>query len=825
MLRTRLARTGAWLCLGGAALGALGLFGWISGTSLFTTIVPGLPPMVPNTALALLLIGCAGAARQGDDTGRVRKVLSLLATLVVLALGVVTLAEYGLGIDLAIDHLFANREATVFAGRSSPPTAFALTCLAAALLLADVRATARVNLSEWLVLVAGLTAWTALTGIILGAAPLYRLTRAPLIGQSLPTAISLLLTSLGVLLARPTAVVMRVATSPGPGGLLLRRLALPAILVPLGLGLVVTRLSGAQEVAIPVAILAAAMAAVSLVLIVVTARPLDRAHENVEASRTRTRNLFELAPDGIFVADIDGRYIDVNEAGCRLLEYSREEIVGRAIIDFVPPDDVERLRQARELLLMGMPHVGEWRLRRKDGSYVPVEVSANIIPDGRWQGFVRDITEQKRLEKEQRFLAEVGARLVTTLEYEETLTRIAEIAVQDLADCCMLDLVDEKGEVRRQRIVCRDPSKAVTCDKRLLVSTHQTRPCLVRSALESRQPVVVQRLSSDDVEALALDEDQLQTLRRAEARSAVVIPLVAPGSVLGAITLLYSNRSRMHGPDDLRVACAFAQRAALAVDNARLYRAAQRAIQARNEVLGVVAHDLRNPLSLIQMEAVSLQRDKTHPERPSREPGEVITRAATHMNRLIEDLLDVSAIDAGGLTIAQSRVSAAHVAIEAVDAQRRLRSAESLELRLELADNLPEISADRDRLLQVFENLIGNAIKFTPPGGSITVGAVPRDAHVQFCVKDSGSGIALEDRAHLFDRFWQRHPTRHGGAGLGLPIVKGIVEAHGGDVWIDSAPGRGTKVFFTIPAAHGVELLFGEPEARRGIGGVVQESG
>ena len=239
-----------------------------------------------------------------------------------------------------------------------------------------------------------------------------------------------------------------------------------------------------------------------------------------------------------------------------------------------------------------------------------------------------------------------------------------------------------------------------------------------------KQPLFVQRVSSERCDALALGDDQRRALRRAGARCAVVIPPHGARKLLGAIALLSANRSRPHGPADLRVACEFADRAALAIDDARLYRAAQRATRARDDVLGIVAHDLRNPLSLIQMAAVSLQRDKTRPERPSREPGEVIMRAATHMNRLIEDLLDVSAIDAGGLTIAQSRESAANVAIEAVDAQRRLGSAESIELRFELADNLPEISADHDRLLQVFENLIGNAIKFTPPGGSITVGAV-----------------------------------------------------------------------------------------------------
>ena len=388
---------------------------------------------------------------------------------------------------------------------------------------------------------------------------------------------------MGLLLARPTAGVMRVATSPGPGGILLRRLALPAVVAPVAARPSSShdslRLADIVDVSVPVAILAAAMTAVSLVLLVVTAVPLNRAHQDVEASRTQTRSLVEQAPDGIFVANIDGRYTDVNDAGCRMLQYSREEIVGKTIVDLLPPEDIERLWQSRELLLQGTIQVDEWRLRRKDGSYVPVEVSARILPDGRWQGFVRDIserkrlegelrlsearstgilsisadaiisidadqritlfnegaekifgysktevigapldmliperfravhhqhvarfattpgvakkmgtrdgvivglrkngeefpadaaisklevggsrvltvvlrdvTEQKRIENEQRFLAEVGPVLATTLDYEETLSRIAEIAMRGLADFCIVDLVDEKGEVRR----------------------------------------------------------------------------------------------------------------------------------------------------------------------------------------------------------------------------------------------------------------------------------------------------------------------------------------------------------------------------------------
>ena len=433
---SRIQRAGPLLCLGGAALGGLGLFGWISGLSVLTTIVPGLPPMMPRTALALLLIGGVGAADQGDHSTPRRKTLSLLATLVVLVIGVGTLAEYGLGVEFPIDRLLPRSQTALVPGPSSPLTALALTSLAAALLLFDVRATHRVRPSEWLVLCAALTAFTGLTGIILGAAPLYRLTRAPLIGVSLPTAVSLLLTSMGLLLARPTTGFMRVATSPGPGGILLRRLALPTIVGPVLLGLIITRLSaalGIADVSIPVAILAAAMTVASLFLIVVTAVRLDRAHLDVEASRTQTRTLLEQAPDGIFVANIDGRYTDVNDAGCRMLQYSREEIIGKTIVDLLPPEDIERLWQSRELLLQGTVQVDEWRLRRKDGSYVPVEVSARILPDGRWQGFVRDISERQRLEGELRLsearstgILSVSADAIISIDADQRITLFNE---------------------------------------------------------------------------------------------------------------------------------------------------------------------------------------------------------------------------------------------------------------------------------------------------------------------------------------------------------------------------------------------------------------
>jgi signal transduction histidine kinase len=180
---------------------------------------------------------------------------------------------------------------------------------------------------------------------------------------------------------------------------------------------------------------------------------------------------------------------------------------------------------------------------------------------------------------------------------------------------------------------------------------------------------------------------------------------------------------------------------------------------------------------------------------------QVIERAAKRMNRLIQDLLDVAVMEAGQLTIEPARLAARELTVGAVDTQRPLASSSSLELRVDVDRDLPDIWGDRDRLLQVFENLIGNAIKFTTAGGCITIGAVSRDHEVHFRVADTGSGIAPENLPHVFDRFWQATSTNRQGAGLGLPITKGIVEAHGGRIWVESTPSLGTTFSFTIPEA------------------------
>jgi PAS domain S-box-containing protein len=228
--------------------------------------------------------------------------------------------------------------------------------------------------------------------------------------------------------------------------------------------------------------------------------------------------------------------------------------------------------------------------------------------------------------------------------------------------------------------------------------------------------------------------------------------------------------------------------------------ALRRAVAARDDVLRIVVHDLRNPLSVIMMEAQILEHPELITVPRDSPPSQMILRSARRMNQLIEDLLDVVAVEAGELRVDHKRLSAAAVAREAVESQTNIAAAAKIAIRLEAEPGLRDVWGDHERLLQVFENLIGNAIKFSEPGGGIIVRATPDHDHIVFSVADTGCGIDAESLRHVFDRFWQaKTHAKHLGAGLGLPVTKGIVEAHGGRIWVESAPGRGSTFYFTIP--------------------------
>jgi signal transduction histidine kinase len=199
------------------------------------------------------------------------------------------------------------------------------------------------------------------------------------------------------------------------------------------------------------------------------------------------------------------------------------------------------------------------------------------------------------------------------------------------------------------------------------------------------------------------------------------------------------------------------------------------------------------------MQAEAMRRRGAEAIQRDARPAEVILKAGDRMQHLIRDLLDVSLVEAGTLGLERAPLSVRELVAETVENERVLASSASLELQVDLEPELPAVWADRHRLEQVLENLIGNAIKFTPVGGRVTVGAGRRPREVLFWVSDTGRGIGPEALPHVFDRFWQVRREARAGAGLGLAIARGVVDAHGGRIWVESTPGKGSIFFFTIP--------------------------
>jgi signal transduction histidine kinase len=180
---------------------------------------------------------------------------------------------------------------------------------------------------------------------------------------------------------------------------------------------------------------------------------------------------------------------------------------------------------------------------------------------------------------------------------------------------------------------------------------------------------------------------------------------------------------------------------------------------------------------------------------------EVIQRSATRAKRLIQDLLDVARIQAGGLAVDPVAVDVRSLVTEAMEAATPLANAAQLRVSADTTMDMPAVASDRERVLQVFANLIGNAIKFTPKGGEIRILSSLEHGEVRFTVADTGPGIPAEHLDHVFDRYWQAKSTAKLGTGLGLSIAKGIVEAHGGRIWVESSPGSGAEFNFTLPLA------------------------
>jgi signal transduction histidine kinase len=290
-----------------------------------------------------------------------------------------------------------------------------------------------------------------------------------------------------------------------------------------------------------------------------------------------------------------------------------------------------------------------------------------------------------------------------------------------------------------------------------------------------------------------------------EVRALCAIPLVHAGETIGSLALGFRQSAAL-GVTDRAFTLLLAQATAAALHRAWSYdverqrrHEAELLARAREDVLGVVAHDLRNPLSLITMTTQLLLEEKLPLERQQSLLG-IATRAAKQMNRMIGDLLDTVRLQAGRLSLDMEEVGVVDILNQTEQSFQAIAAERHVRLEVVAPDGLTSVRADPLRLSQIVGNLVSNALKFTPEDGKVTLYTAPRDADVVFAVRDTGPGIPEEHVAHLFDKFWQARRSDRRGAGLGLAIARGLVEAHGGKIWVESTVGTGSTFAFTLPA-------------------------
>jgi PAS domain S-box-containing protein len=403
-------------------------------------------------------------------------------------------------------------------------------------------------------------------------------------------------------------------------------------------------------------------------------------------------------------------------------------------------------------------------------------------------------------ERRSAFLANASAVLSSSLDYQTTLAQVARLAVSEIAEWCIVDLVEEDGEIHRVVCIHRDVARASAAAIMKSHSPRHGRTSLVRAVVESGEPRLTAHVPPELWEIYDYDAELKAAARTLGLESFMIVPLVAGGRSFGALSLLSGDPARRYSEADLVVAAELGRRAAYAIDNARLYQQAQEANHAKDEFLATLSHELRTPMTATLGWATMLRMSDISPEN-FHVAVETIERSTKAQAKLIDEILDVSRIVTGKLELSLAPVQLQPVIEAAAEAIRPTITAKDLRLQFEFSTLTGTPLGDAGRLQQVIWNLLSNAVKFTPSGGSIHVSVdEPAPGLARIVVRDSGQGVPKKFLPFIFERFRQADGSstrQHGGLGLGLAIVKNIVELHNGTVSAASE-GEGKGAAFTI---------------------------
>jgi|GEM_PF-3420618 len=526
-----------------------------------------------------------------------------------------------------------------------------------------------------------------------------------------------------------------------------------------------------------------------------------------EASETREA-MIQGSPTAIVLLDGSGIVHAWNPAAERMFGWTAEEILGRSLptagaAPGEPLVDVESV--ARGAIVEGQ----ELRRQRRNGEWFDVELYAAPVTrsDGtkRVLAIMVDVSSRKRVERDRQLVGDAAKALARSLAWQETIGDVLRLVVADLATFCCIDLVTDASNTTLLRVaLTRDDEPAATPMPRTIALERGRGG--VSEAIRTREPVLLRDVDDATLRGLARDEAHLEAMRALAMRSGLTVPLLVGDRVLGALSL--ASRERNFDELDVGIASELAARIATTIDNARLFedaKAARREAEAANrtkdEFLAILGHELRNPLAPM-VTALELMKLRA-PDQLERERA-VVERQVQHLSRLVDDLLDVSRITRGKVELRRQDTPIAEPVAKAVELTSQLFERAEHRLTVDVPRDLV-INGDVMRLAQIVSNLLANAAKYTPRGGTIEVRATRSGGDVLLSVTDDGAGIPDDLLPRVFDIFVQAPQSRartDGGLGLGLTIVKNLVELHGGTVTAESeGPGKGTTMRVRLPLA------------------------
>jgi PAS domain S-box-containing protein len=584
-------------------------------------------------------------------------------------------------------------------------------------------------------------------------------------------------------------------------------------------------------------------------------------HEALRRSEDRFRSLVQASAQIVWTTTADGEFAGPQPGWELFTGMTFDEYRGSGWIGAVHPDDRERAADGwRKAVEERSDYDTEYRLRRHDGEWRVTAVRGVPVlePNGRvreWIGANMDVTEARREEEARDFLAEASRVLASSLHYEATLRTVARLAVPVLADWCAVDVIGEYGAIVRVAVEHPDPERVRAAEEiARRYPAPSDAPHGVPRVIRTRETDWVREIPEELLASVAVDEEHLRLIRTLGLRSYIVVPLVARDKVLGAITLVHAESGRRYGPEDVRLAEELARRAAVAIDNARLFReteesraqleqqageleeaqaememahdelqraneelvvrtaeaeraraAADEANEAKSAFLATMSHELRTPLNAIggygQLIEMGIHGPVTDAQM---EALAKIRRNQVHLLGLINDVLNFAKIEAGQVQyeIRDVPVDETLASLEPlVEPQLRARGHRYTFRR---GDAGIAARADRERMEQIVLNLLTNAIKFTEPGGEVTLSWDADEEDVRVRVTDTGRGIPRDKLSAVFEAFVQVDPTltrSNEGTGLGLAISRDLARAMGGDLTVLSEVGSGSEFTLVLPRA------------------------